>query len=155
MKSVDLVSHGHRLARASASKSRQVDLKRAVSAGYYAMFHTLARECADVIVGVGAERNNEAWLQAYRALEHGFAKNACQHAKNRGFPVEIVKFATTFAAMQQERHSADYDPTSVFGRSEVTSLLTDTSKAIADFHLAPRPERRAFVALVLLREPRR
>lgn len=155
MKPEHLIAHANRVTRASQRKPRQVDLKRAVSATYYALFHTLAKECADTIIGVGASRSDAAWKQTYRALEHGFARNACRQAHSRGFPDEITTFAETFAVMQEERHSADYDPYSRYTRQEVIEQLVTAQRAIDLFREAPRPDRRAFVALVLLREARR
>ena len=155
MKPADLIAHAERLTSATQHRPRQVDLKRAVSAAYYAMFHALAKECADTIVGAGAERNEQAWLQVYRALEHGMAKNACRQAKNRNLGAGIVKFATRFASMQDERHTADYDPTSTYSRSDVLALISEATVAIGDLAATPRPDRRAFVAVVLLRETRR
>ena len=57
----------------------QAELRRAVSATYYALFHALARCCANMLVGVAtpASRSQQAWTQVYRALEHGHAKNQC------------------------------------------------------------------------------
>ena len=49
----------------------QASLRRAISTAYYAVFHSLARIAADLIVGTD---RNEAWHQAHRALEHGSAK---------------------------------------------------------------------------------
>ncbi len=155
MKASDLIAQANRLAKASQHKPRQVDLKRALSAAYYAMFHALAKECADTIAGPGRDRSQAAWVQVYRALEHGVAKNACRQARNKGFPPQIVHFAESFAAMQDERHSADYDPQSLYSRADVMTLIVDAAQAIADLGRAARADRRAFVALVLLREPRR
>ena len=56
----------------------QASLRRAISTAYYAVFHSLARIAADLIVGTD---RNEAWHQAHRALEHGSAKNACLNAR--------------------------------------------------------------------------
>ena len=155
MKASDLIAQANRLAKATQHKPRQVDLKRALSAAYYAMFHALAKECADTIAGAGRDRSQAAWVQVYRALEHGVAKNACRQARNKGFPLQIVHFAELFAALQDERHAADYDPLSFYSRADVTPLVADAAQAIADFGRAARADRRAFVALVLLREPRR
>ena len=155
MKASDLIAQANRLAKASQHKPRQVDLKRGVSAAYYAMFHALAKECADTIAGAGRDRSQAAWAQVYRALEHGVARNACKQARNKGFPPGIVKFAETFAVLQDERHAADYDPQSLYGRAVTSTLVSNAAQAIADFGRAARADRRAFVALVLLREPRR
>lgn len=155
MKASELIAQANRLARATKRKPRQVDLKRAVSAAYYAMFHAMAKECADMIAGTGRHRSDAAWVQVYRALEHGVAKNACKQARSKGFPSQIVTFAETFVALQEERHTADYHPQSLYARAAVTTLVADAAQAIADLGQATRSDRRAFVALVLLREPRR
>ena len=61
-------------------KPRQSNLHRATSTAYYAMFHTLARSVADLMIGSsGAKRrSNGAWKQAYRALDHGVVKSTCK-----------------------------------------------------------------------------
>jgi hypothetical protein len=154
VKASDLIAQANRLAKASQLKPRQVDLKRAISAAYYAMFHALAQECADTVAGTGPRRSEAAWLQVYRALEHGVVKNACEQAGTRGFPPEIVKFAEAFLIMQEKRHAADYDPQSAYTRPEVIALVADAAQAITSLRSAARPDRRAFVALVLLRQRR-
>lgn len=78
-----------------------------------------------------------------------------RQAKNKGFPPQIVQFAESFVPMQEERHNADYDPRSRYTRSAVTAFIENAALAIADLGRAVRADRRAFVALVLLREPRR
>jgi len=118
-------------------------------------FHALARECADTIAGTGPQRSDAAWLQVYRALDHRVAKNACKQANSKGFPGEIIKFAETFVTMQEERHSADYDPQSAYTRPEVIALVADARQSIASLSRAPRSHRRAFVAFALFRQPRR
>ena len=98
-------------------------MNRAVSTAYYALFHTMARLCADTIAGTGKTRSTKAWQQTYRALAHGFAKNACAQVRSRGFSPEITRFAMAFVELQQLRHDADYDPTKSFKRSDVIPLI--------------------------------
>ena len=129
-------------------------MNRAVSTAYYALFHTLARLCADTIAGTGKTRSNTAWLQTYRALAHGFAKNACAQAHKKSFSAEIVRFADAFVELQRLRHDADYDPTKTFKRSDVLLQIERAERAVLDMRTAPRPDLRAFVALVLLPERR-
>ncbi|UWM78915.1 hypothetical protein N1937_26860 (plasmid) [Rhizobium sp. WSM4643] len=105
----DLIATARRLAKASPKRPRQSDLKRGVSTAYSALFHALARDCADLLVGTGDTRSEPAWAQVYRTLEHGVAKNSCKAAASRGFPGNIVSFADTFVILQEERHRADYD----------------------------------------------
>ncbi len=47
----DLLEQAGRLANSGALKPKQVDLRRAVSAAYYAVFHSFCRNCADTLVG--------------------------------------------------------------------------------------------------------
>ena len=49
--SQDLLATARRLAKASPQKPRQSDLKRAISTAYYALFHAMARNAADMLVG--------------------------------------------------------------------------------------------------------
>jgi hypothetical protein len=132
----------------------QAELRRAVSTAYYAMFHCLARCCADTMVGgSGSNRSNQAWRQIYRALQHGDAKNACANKNVMAkFPIEIQDFATQFVTMQKKRHHADYDPTGVYYRSAVVRDISATQAAITAFIGAPIKDRRAFAAWVLFKE---
>lgn len=131
-----------------------VSLRRAESSIYYALFHCLARECADLLVGgTGASRSKPAWRQAYRALEHGFAKSQCiKKDVVRKFPKKIEDFANTFATMQVKRHDADYDPSASFTKSEVWTDIAIVEQAIKDFKSEQARHRRAFCIHVLLKE---
>ena len=134
-------------------RPRQAELRRAVSAAYYAMFHVLARSCADLLVGVNrANRDQVAWEQTYRALEHGHVRRQCdnQSAMSR-FPAEIRHFGEWFVDMQRYRHQADYAPEVSFSRSQVQQLINETERCIADFNAAPARDRRAFATHVLFR----
>jgi hypothetical protein len=122
-----------------------------VSTAYYAIFNFLAKECADLLVGTGQARNYACWRHVHRALDHGFAKNACERVANLRFPPQIVQFATAFIAMQEQRHTADYDPASRFTRAEVIALIDGVEQAIVDYKAAARPDRLAFAVLVLLK----
>ena len=149
----DLLNVAEDLASTRGRKPRQSNLRRAVSTAYYAMFHCLAKCCADTLVGGrSADRSNAAWRQTYRALEHGHAKNSC---KNRSiiekFPQEIEDFANTFVSLQEKRHSADYDPLAQFTKLEVKSDISSARKAIERFQSASLKDRRAFSAFVLLK----
>lgn len=147
----ELIVTAKRLARLGRNKPRQADLKRAVSTAYYAMFHTLAKECADRLIGTGLPRSQPAWIQVYRALEHGLAKQACQRAARLGFPKSVVDFANTFEHLQVERHRADYDPETRYSRTETILLITDAEQAIKRLRSAGIQDRTAFSALALLK----
>ena len=132
-------------------RPRQTELCRAVSTAYYALFHTLARCCADMLVGVSpVARSQQAWRQTYRALEHGPAKNRCSRQNMLSkFPPEIEDFGQRFITMQRERHAADYDPQAVFSRDRVIQLIEETARTIARFNGVAAQDRRAFAVYVL------
>ena len=128
-------------------------MRRALSTAYYSLFHTLAKCCADLFVGDSpATRSNPAWRQVYRALEHKFCKSACKNKTILAlFPKEIEDFGNQFVSMQQIRHLADYDPTTIYAMTEVLTAIDSCEQTIADFANAPESDRRAFAAHVLFK----
>jgi hypothetical protein len=152
VKPQDLIDVSESLAGSNKGKPKQAFLRRAVSTTYYALFHTLARCCADMLIGgTNADRSGQAWRQVYRSLEHGYAKNQCGSGKISEFPQEIQDFASLFKAMQTKRHRADYDPLERFAKSSVLLDIGLTKAAIAGFGAASPKDRRAFAAFVLLK----
>jgi len=134
-------------------KPTQVNLRRAASSTYYALYHCLARNSADLLVGgSGADRSKPAWAQVYRAVNHGQAKEACKNGKMiQKFPKEVEDFANLFVAMQAKRHSADYDPFAKFIKSEVVQDIATVRRAVADFQAVPTKDRRAFCTYLLFK----
>jgi len=112
------------------------------------MFHTMCRNCADCLIGgTNSDRSAPAWRQAYRAVEHGFAKKQCRNTSVLSkFPKEIEDFASLFSALQEKRHAADYDPGSKFTLSDVTTSVDAAELAIKKFQKARIKDRRAFAA---------
>lgn len=152
----DLIQAALDLANANGKKPRQAHLLRSVSTAYYAMFHALARCCADMMIGgPSAVRSKPAWKQVYRSLEHGAAKGACSaNGKIANFPVEIQDFANLFRTMQEKRHKADYDPSETVYKSAVLLDIDQVKAAIERFEASALKDRRAFSALVLFKPPR-
>jgi uncharacterized protein (UPF0332 family) len=149
MRPDDLVAQARRLAKASAMRPRDVDLRRAVSAAYYAVFHAIARAGADLLVGtVSAQRSEKAWRQVYRSLQHGEAKSRCQNLP-ASFPQELADVAEAFVALQKLRHDADYDPDAAFLRRDVQSHILQAETALTKLRTAPIADRRAFVVWLL------
>jgi uncharacterized protein (UPF0332 family) len=133
-------------------KPRHADLKRSVSTAYYALFHILARNGADLLVGAGPARPKKAWSHVYRALDHGFAKNACREAANLSFPPGIIECAKEFIELQEIRHKADYDPGARFTRVEVLDWVNRAESVIMKLRAAPRRHRKAFAVQLLLKK---
>jgi uncharacterized protein (UPF0332 family) len=147
-----LIVAARKLAHASTQKPRQADLKRAISTAYYALFHAMAKNTADLLVGVGPNRPDKAWTQTYRALQHGDAKSACVQVRKLGFPTTIVACADAFVALQETRHSADYDPDYRVFRDDALRAIKFAEDAIRDLKAAPRKDRKAFAVLLLLKK---
>jgi hypothetical protein len=106
-----LLATSRRLVRPDSKRPSQANLRRAISTAYYAVFHALAKMCADRLVGATkSTRPNKAWVEVYRGLVHGECVTACEGARNINFPDEIKDFADSFVQLQRARESCDYDP---------------------------------------------
>ena len=139
----------------SRGRPGQVELRRAVSSVYYALFHALANSCADLLVGRRSPaQTNQAWRQTYRALDHGEVRRKCTRGPGKpildnDFPRGIRDFARQFVKMQENRHKADYDPFAAFTRSGVEQLIRESRTAVQGFEATDDRDRRAFAVFVL------
>lgn len=151
MISDDLLDIARRL---TASNPTQTDIRRAISSVYHALFHAVCQSNADTLAGGDPQQRDQlAWRQAYRALEHGYAKQRCQRASsNVRFSPTIQRLAGSFVDMQALRHRADYDPDTSFAQREVLAAINEADDQISRFRNAPERERRAFAVHVLMRE---
>ena len=132
-------------------RPQQMQLRKAVSAAYYAVFHALAKSNADTLIGVSAQfRSLPAWTQTYRALDHGPAKNRIQSGLNEFAPA-IRSFGSAFIILQDERHRADYDPDAEFTRFDTIRLIDRAEVVIIGFEAAEPTQRKSFAAQVLFR----
>jgi uncharacterized protein (UPF0332 family) len=147
-----LIGTARKLANASPQKPRQADLKRAISTAYYALFHAMAKDAADMLVGVGQNRPDKAWTHAYRSLQHSDAKNACEGVRKLRFPLEIDVCADAFVRLQQNRHDADYDPDHRVLRSDAIDAIELAENAIRILRDAPKRDRKAFAVQLLLKK---
>ena len=150
--SENLVATARLLARAGAGKPRQSDLRRAVGTACYAVFHAVARDAADLLVGTGRASKRPEWSQVYRALDHGVAKAACTRIRDGGGPLAFV--ADAFVEPQLARRDADYDPAFRVGRSTAVFHCDQAAEALATLSCIPRPDRRAFAVALLFRNRR-
>ncbi len=121
------------LAAREPGQPRQTKLKRIVSDLYYALFHALCRQVADLHVGATAViRSSKRYALMYRALDHSRIKKVMQDvAKVGDASEEAVLVAATFIALQEARHKADYDPHARFRLSQVKAFASDTRRAIS------------------------
>ena len=152
-----MTSCGHLLDQARSlcqkkSRPRNTDLKRATSTVYYALFHALAEQFADTLVGV-KYRQTPAWVRVYRSLDHGKARQEFKRIfalEQRGV---VAQVAWTFIELQELRHFADYDPRpSELSRFGVIALLRRTEAVIVDMERVSPEEWRELATAILLRD---
>jgi len=130
--------------------TRAAQLNKAVSAAYYAMFHALAQNNADRLVGDSeADRDSAAWHRTYRALEHRTAYRQLNENRVADFSSPVRVFGSAFRTMQELRHRADYEPRSQFSPAVTLNLIAEAESAITDFLTATAAERRELAAHVL------
>ncbi|MGU3283539.1 hypothetical protein [Methylobacterium mesophilicum] len=148
----ELLGTARRLAKASVGRPRQSDLKRAISTAYYALFHALARDCADRLAGTGRDRPDKAWRHTYRALNHGDARSACKQLRSLGFPNDLIRVGDVFQGLQVQRHSADYDPTHRVTRADALTAIAQAEDGIAKLEATASKDRIAFAVQLLLKQ---
>ena len=128
--------------------------RRAVSTAYYAMFHCLARMCADRLAANRGVPLRPATRQTvYRSLQHGRVKRRCINPRIIApYPEAIQAFASGFVELQRKRHLADYDPTVVIEASEAGDDVDHAERLIRGLQSVPDAELRDFALRVLLAE---
>ena len=137
------------------ANSTQSELNRTVSHAYYATFHTVTNDCADLLVGSTPEaRDSDEWEQAYRALDHAQVKRQYRHADVDRYHSGIRQFADALVELQGLRHKADYSPRADFTREEVEVIVNRAASAIAAYRAVPEDERRYFMVYLALRHRR-
>jgi len=140
---------------------RQVDLRRAISNAYYALFHAVTAEAADDLVG-RTHRHTPRYQLVYRSVEHKSLLRLCEdigkttlparysdYEPPGGFGPDLQFFADAVVDLQEKRHLADYDPLFRVTKSDAILAVEKGRAALARFSAASRIPRRAFLCLVL------
>ena len=126
-------------------------IRRAISTAYYAAFHALTASNAEVLIGTPTDQlTADAWIRIYRGLNHNHARAQLQQNRTH-LSVDARTFADLFCELQDERHTADYNPLATFTGETATTWLTKAETAIADFLQTSRTERAAIAILTLVR----
>lgn len=148
----DLLRVAFDLLDAAERRRSSAHLRRALSTAYYAMFHCLAQVCADRLIGrPHTVPGRAAWLHVYRALQHRHAKGQClRSGAMEARPENIQQFAARFAALQDLRHRADYDPAATLEYVAARRSVESAAESIRVLKEASRAEQAAFAAWVLL-----
>jgi uncharacterized protein (UPF0332 family) len=128
--------------------------RRAVSTAYYAVFHALAKLCADYLTR-SAVRSTDEYSRVYRSLEHGALRNAFAQSPLKEHK-SLSRIGELAIKLQVERHRADYLPplSGSFSSREVQELIDEAREAVLEIeNLKPRNrELRTLATYLLFRE---
>ena len=126
-------------------------IRRAISTAYYAVFHALATNNADVLIGPAHNQlTTDAWIRIYRGLNHNHARSQLQQNRTN-LSAGVRTFADLFCDLQIERHNADYNPQATFTIQAAITWLNKAEATITDFLQTSRTERAAIAILTLIR----
>jgi uncharacterized protein (UPF0332 family) len=136
MNAEHLLEQAEQLAARGIGRPRQADLRRAVSAAYYALFHLLTQDGARRI----APTSHARFLVA-REFDHKSMKDVSSKFASRqpppslqnlipAIPDDLRTVAEAFLALQIARHTADYDLSRRPTRAEVGFFIRQARTAL-------------------------
>jgi hypothetical protein len=156
-----LFEQAERLASfATSGQPRQADLRRAISAVYYAVLHATLTAAADKAVGHSA-RASLPYRLAYRSVDHRTLRDLCRAAQKTtlaekyrqyapgGFGSDLRAFADAVCDLQILRQDADYDPLKTFRRSDARLAIALGRSGLQRFEAASESDRDTFLSLLL------
>jgi hypothetical protein len=71
---------------------RQTDLRRAISAAYYGVFHFTLTAAADMVVGAGS-RSTSLYSLAYRSVDHARLRTLCRQLNETRIRSDLLPYA--------------------------------------------------------------
>jgi hypothetical protein len=160
-----LLEQADHLALRDKTKPYQANLRRAVSASYYALFHFLASECARNIAGTASSDDPFRDLVSRSFVHSDMAEASKRFTKGSSdLPIvvrsalasmaihaSVQQVASVFVTLQEERHRADYDLSRSFVREQVVATLQRSKSAIAAWKSTQSdPSARAYLYALLL-----
>jgi hypothetical protein len=156
-----LFEQANKLITIQAGPPRQVDIRRAISAAYYAMFHATITAAADQFIGV-TNRDTSRYGLVYRSVSHAWLRDLCRevqkpnlinrfrpHAPGNGFGPNITTFAAAVVELQEKRHAADYDVMIRMNKSDAVLAINTAKAALRRFDKASKTRRIAYLSLLL------
>ena len=138
----DLLKQAERLAKLEPKRPKRASLRRPISSAYYSLFHLLIEDGAKIITTDSSLRPHIACV-----YQHGEIKKVCDAvsapltptghwpSKFFDFPIdpELISVCQTFSDLQELRHSADYDLSRVFKKSESVGIVSRALAAHQDW----------------------
>jgi uncharacterized protein (UPF0332 family) len=143
--------------------ARQADIRRAISAAYYALFHFIMTQAADLVIG-STRRRDPRYSVVYRSVDHSQVRAVCQAVRSAApdqrltalmprhrFSERLRSFAALVQELQAQRHAADYDPSENFRLSDARQAISGARAALGAYQAAGTEERAAFLTLLLFK----
>lgn len=130
--------------------------RRAISTAYYAVFHQIARVCAETLLN-GVEQSSDDYARIYRALDHGPLKSGWQNQKSPLNQIDsLKKIGDLVAPLQSERIRADYLPPlpHPFSYRETRKIVQQAQRAVEALVALTLDERRVLVLGLLFNKGR-
>ncbi|MGD9617252.1 MAG: hypothetical protein AB7H90_18965 [Alphaproteobacteria bacterium] len=140
---------------------RQVDLRRAISNSYYALFHAVSIASADQFVGK-RKQSDPLYSLVYRSIDHRALREFCDDVGKQTLPKKYIRyvprqwpplaiqaFALAVVELQGKRHSADYDPMTTFSPSEARLAIRTARRALTLFKMVGPQSQNVFLTLLL------
>ena len=169
-----LLDHAGKLANPERGLPTDVDLRRGISAAYYAVFHELTGQAASHLVGSCPQRiQNEirrSWShgEISQLAEHIVGRaEVLSHAPDAALPRQLERLGPlldvvandaalvdslqSFNDMQELRHEADYDHGRRFSRLHLIEACESARLARRQLSDASSPAREALFTLLTVR----
>jgi hypothetical protein len=136
----------------------ETDLRRAISAAYYGVFHFTCRAFADLVLGTG-KRGTPLYGAVYRGLDHKEFVGLCRQIlqpklEEKIQPLEpfdgfgvLKDFASAAISLQEWRILADYD-TAPVRLASAFGAVSSGRPAVDSFLLATEEQQAAFLVLL-------
>jgi hypothetical protein len=125
--------------------------RRAVSTAYYAVFHALAKLCANELVGARTDVRSQEYIRVYRSLEHGTLKTAFNAAPLNRVAL-LQRIGSSVVELQSERIRSDYlPPQSLYTRDQCRDLVESAKSAVGAIAALSQSDRRSLVVSLLFK----
>ena len=136
----DLIGQASDLIDSDRGRPKQVDLRRSISASYYAVFHTLTQSSVRLLISGSRHQLRARLLRGY---PHSRLRKVCTSVANGNrpkglldiypstpLPSNLRELSELFVTLQEERHEADYDNLRSFLKADAETILNSANRAI-------------------------
>lgn len=138
-----------------------MDLRRAISAAYYGLFHAILTAAADEFVGRN-QRLTPRYALTYRSIDHAALRSLCKEVQKTTLPAKYVQylpasgfgsniqaFAAAVIDLQEKRLSSDYDPLFRVRTSDAVLAVKTARSALRRFQKVSKARREVFLSLLV------